>query len=236
MDTFIAIIPLMIIFARLYYVFFEWEYYASDWTADLRHPPRRPGLLRRCDRRRPGDPAGHPDLKKIQVSSLLDFLVVYVPLGQAIGRWGNFFNQEAFGNNTTLPWGMYSNQTGKAYLRSVTGTGLDPAMPVHPTFLYEFIGQHDHLCHSAADAQDQQDAFQVTLWYLLLYGFVRFFVEGIRTDPLMIGGTSIRMSQLLSALMVIGLGHRADHPESAPAEDGSWPQRWLARTVVCARR
>ncbi|HAL74641.1 MAG TPA: prolipoprotein diacylglyceryl transferase, partial [Clostridiales bacterium] len=107
MDTFIAIIPLMIVFARLYYVAFEWEYYVEDWK--MIFDTRQGGL---------GFYGGViggalaiwlvTRIKKIKISALLDFLAVYVPLGQAIGRWGNFFNQEAFGNNTTLPWGMYS--------------------------------------------------------------------------------------------------------------------------------
>jgi phosphatidylglycerol:prolipoprotein diacylglycerol transferase len=76
-------------------------------------------------------------IKKIPVSSMFDFLAVYLPLGQAIGRWGNFFNQEAFGSNTRLPWGMISNQT-TFYLTRIGG--YQPDQPVHPTFLYEFIG------------------------------------------------------------------------------------------------
>jgi len=199
MDTFIAIIPLMIVFARLYYVAFEWEYYVEDWK--MIFDTRQGGL---------GFYGGViggalaiwlvTRIKKIKVSALLDFLVVYVPLGQGIGRWGNFFNQEAFGNNTTLPWGMYSNQT-EAYLKAIGG--FDPAAPVHPTFLYEFLGNMIIFAVLYRLRKNNKTPFAITLWYLLLYGFLRFFVEGIRTDPLLIGNTGIRISQLLSALMVI---------------------------------
>ena len=74
---------------------------------------------------------------------LFDLVSLGFLIGQGIGRWGNFVNQEAFGTNTTLPWGMYSEGT-EAYLRSVqvtlpAGMTVDPTAPVHPTFLYESI-------------------------------------------------------------------------------------------------
>ena len=212
MDTFIALIPLMIVFARIYYVIFSWKEYSSDWT--LIFDTRRGGLAFY------GGVIGGAlgiilvtRLKKIKISRLLDFLVVYVPLGQAIGRWGNFFNQEAFGNNTTLPWGMIS----KSASGTSTGTfeylawllGKNPSLnlvkdnPVHPTFLYEFIANIIIFFVLYRIRKTSKTPFKVTLWYLMLYGFVRFFVEGIRTDPLMLGSTSIRVSQWLSALMVI---------------------------------
>ncbi len=153
-------------------------------------------------------------MKKIPVSRILDFLVVYVPLGQALGRWGNFFNQEAFGNNTTLPWGMYSESANGAssgtfeYLTYILQKDptlkIVPGNPVHPTFLYEFIANLLIFVVLLRIRKSSKTPFTTTLWYLLLYGFVRFFVEGIRTDPLLIGDTSIRVSQLLSALMVAG--------------------------------
>lgn len=202
MDTFIAIIPLMIIVARLYYVILEWDYFSGDWKRVF---STRDGGLAFY-----GGVIGGviaialvTRIKKIKVSKLLDFLAVYVPLGQAIGRWGNFFNQEAFGNNTTLPWGMYSNQT-EYYLRSVTTIpGLDPTQPVHPTFFYEFIANLLIFLWLLRIRKRSRFPFETMLWYLLLYGLVRYFVEGIRTDPLMIPGTDIRASMLLSALMVV---------------------------------
>ncbi|HBP38671.1 MAG TPA: prolipoprotein diacylglyceryl transferase [Clostridiales bacterium] len=199
MDTLIAIIPLMIIFARIYYVIGDWEKYAADWK--LIFDTRNGGL---------GFYGGViggalavlliTRLKKIPLARLLDFFAVYVPLGQAIGRWGNFFNQEAFGTPTALPWGMKSNQT-EYYLKSIGG--YDPSLPVHPTFLYEFIANLIIFAILLRIRKKSKTPYAVTLWYLLLYGFVRFFVEGIRTDSLLIPGTEIRTSQVLSALMVI---------------------------------
>ena len=81
--------------------------------------------------------------RKVPLLPLFDLVSLGFLIGQGIGRWGNFVNQEAFGTNTTLPWGMYSEGT-EAYLKSVqvtlpAGVTVDPAAPVHPTFLYESI-------------------------------------------------------------------------------------------------
>ena len=81
--------------------------------------------------------------RKVPLLPLFDLVSLGFLIGQGIGRWGNFVNQEAFGTNTTLPWGMYSEGT-EAYLKSVqvtlpAGMTVDPTAPVHPTFLYESI-------------------------------------------------------------------------------------------------
>lgn len=81
--------------------------------------------------------------RKVPLLPLFDLVSLGFLIGQGIGRWGNFVNQEAFGTNTTLPWGMYSEGT-EAYLKSVqvtlqAGVTVDPTAPVHPTFLYESI-------------------------------------------------------------------------------------------------
>lgn len=214
LDVYIYLIPMMIVFARLYYVAFEWDYYRAD--------------LRRIFNTREGGLAFYGGViggalaiilvakfKKIKIADLLDFIIVYVPLAQAIGRWGNFFNQEAFGTNTTWPWGMISSQT-TAYLTHIPGT--DPFAPVHPTFLYEFIGNLVIFFILLKIRSNRRFSFQVLLSYLLGYGVLRFFVEGIRTDALFIGETTLRISQLLSAAMVavslillVVLGQKARH-------------------------
>lgn len=199
LDIYIFLIPAMIVFARIYYVVFEWDYYSADW--------------RRVFNTREGGLAFYGGViggalaiilvarfKKIKLADILDFIIVYVPLAQAIGRWGNFFNQEAFGTNTTLPWGMISSQTS-AYLANVPGT--DAFAPVHPTFLYEFLGNLVLFFILLKIRSSRRFSFQVLLTYLLGYGIVRFFVEGIRTDALFIGTTNWRISQVLSAVMVV---------------------------------
>lgn len=197
MDVFIFMIPAMIIFARAYYVVFNWQYYSQDWTMVFN--TREGGMAFY------GGVIGALlvgiivlRVKKISVPLFVDFLIVYVPMAQAIGRWGNFFNQEAFGTNTDLPWGMTSSST-VAYLLSVPGT--DPLKPVHPTFFYEFLGNLIIFAVLLYLRRNRKFNYQVFLSYLLGYGVLRFFVEGIRTDSLMIGTTSLRVSQVLSAAM-----------------------------------
>lgn len=200
LDIFIFLIPMIIVFARVFYVIFEWEYYAADLSRIFN--TRNGGLAFY------GGVIGGiitimlvAKFKKLKISKLIDHLVVYLPLGQAIGRWGNFFNQEAFGTNTTMPWGMYSNETAR-YLTSL-GAGYDPTMPVHPTFLYEFIGNMVIFAILLILRRKRRAPFVLAFSYFGMYGLLRFFVEAIRTDALFIPGTDLRISMVLSALMVI---------------------------------
>ena len=134
----------------------------------------------------------------------MDFAIVYIPLGQAIGRWGNFFNQEAFGTTTNLPWGMKSAQIGR-YL-SLHCPNLDSDMPVHPTFFYESVGTLIIFFILLAVRKKSKKPWTTTACYCVLYGIIRFFIEGLRTDSLYISGTNLRTSQVLSLiLIVIGL-------------------------------
>ncbi len=204
LDTFIALIPGMIIFARLYYVVFEWQMYKDNWKLIF---DTRAGGLAFYGGVIGGVLAGYLvcRIKKIPFHRMLDFLAVYIPLGQAIGRWGNFFNQEAFGINTDLPWGMMSNETIRylGLLNPELFPNIDPYSPVHPTFLYEFIGNIVLFVILYQIRRRFRQPFTVILSYLLGYGIIRFFVEGIRTDPLYIPGSSLRVSQVLSAAMVV---------------------------------
>ncbi|MDD4743009.1 MAG: prolipoprotein diacylglyceryl transferase, partial [Eubacteriales bacterium] len=108
------------------------------------------------------------------------------------------------GTNTSLPWGMSSNQTDYSLQYVTRVTGLNPDLPVHPTFFYEFAANLLIFFWLLRVRKKSTFPLQTTLWYLLLYGMVRYFVESIRTDPLVIGNTGIRISMLLSALMVVG--------------------------------
>ena len=148
---------------------------------------------------------------------LFDLVSLGFLIGQGIGRWGNFVNQEAFGTNTTLPWGMYSEGT-EAYLRSVqvtlpAGMTVDPTAPVHPTFLYESIWCLVGFLALAAFFKKRRFNGQIFLGYVIWYGLGRAWIEGLRTDSLLIGSTGLRASQLVAigsvlaaaVLMVIGL-------------------------------
>ncbi len=201
-DVLLVSLPSAIIGARLYYVFCEWSYYSQD--------------IRRIFDTRSGGLAVYGGIigavlgayimcriRKLPFSTVLDYCIIYIPLGQAIGRWGNFFNQEAFGTTTTLPWGMTSSKISH-YLETYC-PDLDPSMPVHPTFLYE------SLCTTAiflilllVVRPNSERRFDTTSVYMVLYGLARFFIEGLRTDSLYLGTTGIRTSQLLSLILVFG--------------------------------
>ena len=146
--------------------------------------------------------------RKIQPLAMLDLASIGFLIGQMLGRWGNFTNQEAFGCNTTLPWGMYSSATNN-YLSSVQsqlaamGITVDPTQPVHPCFLYEslwcLIGFL--FLHFFLRKRRQYDG-QIFLVYLLWYGLGRFWIEELRTDSLMMG--PYRVSRFVSGICVIG--------------------------------
>ena len=194
-----------IIGARLYYVACEWGYYSANpseifkiWHGGLAiYGGLIGGLI--CA-------FAVCVVEKINILNLLDLCSMSFLIGQGIGRWGNFANQEAFGVNTDLPWGMYSSRTA-AYLQELVQSGtelaVDPAKPVHPTFLYESVW-----CLLGAALlylyyrKFRKFSGQLFLLYGVWYGTERAIVEGLRTDSLYITGTAIRTSQLLSVVLV----------------------------------
>lgn len=200
-DIILVSIPCALIGARLYYCFSQWDYFSADLS---RIVDTRSGGLAVY-----GGIIGAflgtfimTRIRKISFSACADYCIVYIPLGQAIGRWGNFFNQECFGTTTTLPWGMTSEKI-QNYL-SIECPNLNSDMPVHPTFFYEFLATLSIFFILMLVRKKSTHAFETTAMYCILYGFVRFFIEGIRTDSLYIGDTGIRTSQLLSLILVLG--------------------------------
>ncbi len=188
-----------IIGARLYYCAFEWEEYASDPISIL--------YLNEGGLAIYGGIIGAllggltvAKLQKMKFLPILDITMISFLIGQGIGRWGNFMNQEAFGGPTDLPWRMISENT-------VIGGQVTA---VHPCFLYEslwcllgFVLLHFY------GKYRQRYAGQIFYMYLVWYGFERTLVEGLRTDslylPVKLFGLDIRVSQGLSAaLLVIG--------------------------------
>ena len=145
-------------------------------------------------------------IRKLRILPTLDLASMGFLIGQAVGRWGNFFNQEAFGCNTTLPWGMSGGKIQQYLLNhqaSLAAQGMDinPYVPVHPCFLYEsvwcavgFLILHLYHKHRKFDGE-------VFCMYVLWYGTGRFFIEGLRTDSLYIG--SVRASQMLALISAI---------------------------------
>lgn len=194
--------------ARLYYVAFEWDYYAHHideifkiWHGGLAiYGGIIGGLL-----------AAYITCKvnKLNFYNLLDMAGMSLLIGQGIGRWGNFMNQEAFGTNTDLPWGMRSEKTmdyilSNQELFAEKGITMDPGGYVHPTFLYEslwcLVG---FVILYVILRKFRRFSGQIFLCYGIWYGTGRAIFEGLRTDSLYIGDTTIRVSQLLSAIVVV---------------------------------
>ena len=187
LDLFLVLIPTMLIGARLYYVAFAWDHFADN--------PAQIFNLRDGGLAFYGGVIGAilgiailASAKNIHAFVYYDYLAPYVPLAQGIGRWGNFFNQEAFGVNTDLPWGMISNGT-KQYLEYANLSGVDPNLPVHPTFFYEFLGNMVIAIILFYLRRKNPPRDTVTFTYLGLYGLLRFFVEGLRTDDTYLCGS-----------------------------------------------
>ena len=146
-------------------------------------------------------------VKKLNILKVVDIASLCFLLGQAVGRWGNFFNQEAFGTNTDSLFGMISEGT-TAYLRyaasklAAQGITVDPYSPVHPTFLYESVWCLVGFAALSAYIDRKKFDGEILLMYLFWYGLGRFFIEGIRTDSLE-AFAGIRISQLLAMLSVV---------------------------------
>ncbi|HHV95404.1 MAG TPA: prolipoprotein diacylglyceryl transferase [Clostridiaceae bacterium] len=204
-DVILWFTPASIIGARLYYVIFSWDEFKNN-PIDILNT-RKGGLAIYG-----GVIAAlitvfiFAKVKKINALEYLDFGIVYVPLAQAIGRWGNFVNQEAFGKNTDLPWGMTGNIIKNqlqinADRLSKMGIIVDPSKPVHPTFLYESLWNIGVFILLFFFRKRKKVDGEVLLLYGILYGLGRAWIEGLRTDSLMVG--NLRVSQFLSIIIVI---------------------------------
>lgn len=189
LDMFILSVPFGIIGARLYFVIFNpAEYFGSGKWSNI-FKIWEGGLAIYG-----GVIAAaiaiyiYSRSKKIPVAVFFDVGALGLLIGQAIGRWGNFMNREAFGGETDLPW--------KMGLTSSAGTIF-----VHPTFLYESLWNvlGFMLIHIFSKKYRKYDG-QIFLLYLAWYGFGRFMIEGLRTDSLYLFNTDIRISQLVAAL------------------------------------
>lgn len=173
--------------ARIYYVIFNFDYY---WAEPTRIMDIRDGGLAIYG----GLIAGvltvisYAHKYKVRPIELLDYIAPFVALAQAIGRWGNFFNMEAYGYQTTffMRMGLPIGRAG-SYIY------------VHPTFLYESVA--DLLIYFLARHMQKNHKFAGSAFftYLILYSAVRFFIEMLRADALMYNG--IRVSQVLSAIV-----------------------------------
>ncbi len=206
-DMLIIAVPIAVICARLYYVIFNFSEYQNNLLDIINI--RKGGLAIY------GGVLGgvlgvfiYSKVKKIPMLPVLDVGAFGLLIGQAIGRWGNFINREAFGSETALPWKMgLVTKAGTTYY--------------HPTFLYEscwnILGLI--LLHFFFKKKRKYDG-QIFLLYVAWYGFGRAIIEKFRTDSLFLFGTGIRVSQLLGALSFIAaaallLYFRAKKPDPA---------------------
>ncbi len=194
LDMLLVSVPLAIVGARLYYVIFnpgnyfgpgKWGNIVKIWEGGLAIYGgvigAVIGLVIICKAR------------KIPIKPMLDIGGLGLLIGQAIGRWGNFMNREAFGSVTDVFCRMGLTLPGKE------------TVYVHPTFLYESLWNvvGFFILHYVSKKHRKFDG-QIFIMYLGWYGLGRFFIEGLRTDSLYIGHTDIRVSQLL-ALICFGL-------------------------------
>jgi phosphatidylglycerol:prolipoprotein diacylglycerol transferase len=172
-----------VIGARLYYIIFDWSNYAGDFFRIINirngglaiHGGLILGFLTAVVLCR---------LWNVRPVNLLDLVAPAIAIAQSIGRWGNYFNSEAHGGPTNLPWAISAD-----------------GQMVHPTFLYESIWCF--VLFFVLIFIDNRRKFegQTFLLYGILYSVERFFVEGLRTDSLMVG--PFRQAQILSAAVFV---------------------------------
>ena len=203
-----------IVGARAYYVIFEWDYYSAHpgeifeiWNGGLAiYGGIIGGIL-----------AGFITckLEKLNFLNLLDLVGMSLLIGQGIGRWGNYANQEAFGTFTNANFGMMSDKVkdyiilhpekyGLQGVADISGFIEENNLFVHPTFFYEFVW-----CMAGFGIlylilkKFRKFSGQIFLCYGIWYGLGRAMIEGLRTDSLYIGTTGIRVSQALSICIVV---------------------------------
>ncbi|MBC8530944.1 prolipoprotein diacylglyceryl transferase [Gehongia tenuis] len=193
-DFALIAIPISIICARIYYVVFSWDYYANDfwsvfkiWEGGLAiYGAIIGGVLAALI---------YGKFGKIRFWDVCDIVVPALALGQAVGRWGNFFNQEAYGELITNP----------AFQKFPIGVYIESEGAWHmATFFYEFVWDLLLFILLMAVRKKKFKSGSLTLMYFMFYGIGRFFIEGLRTDSLYWG--DFRVSQVLSLVLVFVCG------------------------------
>ena len=152
--------------------------------------------------------------KKQNFSLLMDTASMSIVFGQIMGRWGNFFNREAFGDYTNNLFAMQlpvsavrANEiTQKMWDHVVTVNGVE-YIQVHPTFLYESLWNVGVLLFLFWFRKRKKFNGEVFLMYLIGYGLGRIWIEGLRTDQLLLPVVGLPVSQLLSGCLVVGCDH-----------------------------
>ena len=197
--------------ARIYYVIFAWDYYKDDLLSifNIRQGGLAiyGGIIGACIA-----VVIYSRKKKQNFSLLMDTASMSIVFGQIMGRWGNFFNREAFGDYTNnnlfamqLPVSaVRANEiTQKMWDHVVTVNGVE-YIQVHPTFLYESLWNVGVLLFLFWFRKRKKFNGEVFLMYLIGYGLGRIWIEGLRTDQLLLPVVGLPVSQLLSGCLVVG--------------------------------
>ena len=196
--------------ARIYYVIFAWDYYKDDLLSifNIRQGGLAiyGGIIGACIA-----VVIYSRKKKQNFSLLMDTASMSIVFGQIMGRWGNFFNREAFGDYTNNLFAMQlpvsavrANEiTQKMGDHVVTVNGVE-YIQVHPTFLYESLWNVGVLLFLFWFRKRKKFNGEVFLMYLIGYGLGRIWIEGLRTDQLLLPVVGLPVSQLLSGCLVVG--------------------------------
>ena len=195
-------LPSAIIGARLYYVIFNFELYKNNlWDIFKIHEGGLAiygGVI--CAFL---SAFIYCKVKKKNVWQVFDYGVAGFLVGQCVGRWGNFVNQEAFGTNYTGLFSMKGNIiTQRLTELQNSGVNVNPDLGVHPTFLYESLWNFVGIILIWFVFKYMKNKGEAFSFYLVWYGIGRFFIEGIRTDSLMLF-SNIRVSQVVAVLCII---------------------------------
>ncbi|MCC8139372.1 MAG: prolipoprotein diacylglyceryl transferase [Lachnospiraceae bacterium] len=196
--------------ARAYYVIFSWDNYKDNLLSILNL--RQGGLAIY------GGVIGaiisiyiYCRVKKYNFGLRLDTTCLGLVAGQILGRWGNFFNREAFGGYTDNLLAMQlpvsavrAHEITEEMWANVQVIAGEQFIQVHPTFLYESLWNVGVICFLYWYRKKKRFDGEVFCFYLLGYGLGRVWIEGLRTDQLTIGSTGIPISQLLAAVMIVG--------------------------------
>ncbi len=213
-DAYLDVVIFTVIFAvlgaRIYYVIFAWDYYKNDLLSILNF---RQGGLAIYGGIIGGIITAYivTKIKKIPFLEFADFGILGVPVGQILGRWGNFFNREAFGQYTDGLFAMLiptdavrssSDITAEMWNHIVVMDGVE-YISVHPTFLYESIWNIGVLLLLLFLLRRKSYNGEIFFSYLLWYGVGRFWIESLRTDQLLLPNTEIPVSMVVAAVLVI---------------------------------
>lgn len=187
LDMAIIVLPVAIICARLYYVAFSWDYYKNNLSEAFSIKSGGLAIY--------GGIIGGliviaimTKIKKIKLLDITDYIAPIIALCQSIGRWGNYINVEAYGYETNLPLKMEVIENGVVKY-------------VHPTFLYESLCTLAIFIFLSILSKKRKFSGEITYLYIICYSFIRFIIEGLRTDSLML--FNFRISQILSLALFI---------------------------------